>query len=66
MPLWLGGKRANPFRWFNTDTSCGFLNWGGGEPNQAGNFDCVTMQPNGTWATAVCNENHGYVCEHDN
>jgi cysteine-rich repeat protein len=64
--LWLGGKRANPFRWFNTDVSCGFLNWGGGEPNQTVNRDCVLMQPNGSWATAVCNENHGYACEHDN
>lgn len=66
VPLWLGGKRANPFRWSNSDTSCGFLNWGGGEPNQAGGFDCVVMAANGSWATAPCNQNHGYICEHDN
>ena len=66
VPLWIGGKRANPFRWLNTDPSCSFLNWASGEPNQTGNHDCATMQVNGSWITDICNQNHGYVCEHDN
>ncbi len=64
-PLWVGASRNGPFHWVNTDAFC-YTNWGGNEPSQAGNQDCVTMQKNGTWTNDPCDQKKGYVCEHDN
>ena len=45
-----------------------FKVWANGQPNRTQNQNCVLINPNGdhqagTWRTAGCNTNAGYICE---
>ncbi|XP_074152778.1 mannose-binding protein-like [Sminthopsis crassicaudata] len=40
-----------------------YTNWGRGEPNNAGNEDCVELQISGTWNDRSCTEKYPVVCE---
>lgn len=42
-----------------------FSNWGSGEPNGAGNEDCVVYAPsrNYQWADVTCTRTEHYICE---
>lgn len=40
-----------------------YLNWNGGEPNNAGNEDCVQLYPSGAWNDIKCATPYAVICE---
>ncbi len=40
-----------------------YLNWNGGEPNNAGNEDCVQLYPSGAWNDINCATPYAVICE---
>ncbi|XP_060571973.1 perlucin-like [Ruditapes philippinarum] len=46
-------------------TGDAFFNWGVGEPNGAGDEDCVVYAPskNYQWADVICTRTEHYICE---
>ncbi|XP_073542093.1 pulmonary surfactant-associated protein D-like [Phyllobates terribilis] len=50
------------FKYANGD-SLVYTNWNKGEPNQAGEEDCVEMQDSGKWNDRNCEEQRLIICE---
>ena len=67
---WIGLYRdaRNKSRWLWVDgSSDDYTNWNKGEPNNAGEEDCVEMYSTsslaGKWNDKSCGVNNSYVCE---
>lgn len=71
--LWIGyhdvgneaGSNADQFRRIDNDVEIGggFEAFGGGEPNNSSDEDCVEARLDIGWNDNACNESRGYVCE---
>jgi len=64
--LWIGyTDQAVEGSFFWVDgTLPGYENWNSGEPNNAGNEDCVEMLPSGLWNDMPCGATlDGVICE---
>ncbi len=62
---WIGlsdSKNEGTFVWSN-GSKLDFMNWNGGEPNNAGDEDCANMTPGaGGWNDLFCENTRPYVC----
>lgn len=58
--IWIGfndEQVEGTFEWYD-QSQITYTNWAGGEPNQAGNEDCVQIYPNGQWNDLECGSNN--------
>ena len=65
---WLGLKRDETdnslWKWIGTDIPAWYHNWKPGEPNNAGNENCVVIHQNGQWSDYNCKTRKFYfICE---
>ncbi len=62
---WLGAADVvSEWLWiWITQEPWGYTNWSAGEPNNAGNEDCLMMWSNGLWNDGGCSSFLNYVCE---
>ncbi|XP_071940909.1 macrophage mannose receptor 1-like [Antedon mediterranea] len=67
--MWIGFHDANGegnFEWTDSSTIT-FTNWAPGEPNNAGNEDCVHLEINyykvGMWNDLTCSREESWVCK---
>jgi hypothetical protein len=67
--LWIGGTDSvaeGEFRWIddnNTIISAGYTNYNTGEPNNAGDEDCLEIAPTGKWNDGNCTVPKGFIVE---
>jgi len=63
---WIGyndrGRVEGRYRWASGLAST-YENWAPGEPNNAGNEDCVELLSDGTWNDLPCGFTHPFICE---
>ena len=48
-----------------TGTANLFIHWGGGQPDNSGDEDCVETNTNGDWNDLPCSRDRDFVCECD-
>lgn len=68
LEYWTGGtdilKEGN-WKWSYSGTTVNFYHWHPNQPDNHGNEDCMTSQPNadGLWNDLSCDHHQRYVCE---
>ncbi|XP_033097160.1 mucin-12-like [Anneissia japonica] len=64
--VWIGLRdieEENVWVWIESGECSDYTNFNNGEPNDAGNEDCVELETSGRWNDLKCSTKQGYVCE---